>query len=228
MDIIAGINQKGGVGKTMLILNIAGAAVAQGLKPLVIDLDPQGSASAWAARRAKTIKPDANGDIWPAVIDCQPHRLPAVLEQAAQTGIDLVIIDTPGKAEQTALAAARAADIIFVPCRPSKFDTDPIRTTQDILKLAGDKPSFAILNAIPATGTRHEKSFDDIRALGLPLCPHTVGNRVAFLDAGDKGLTVIEFDPKGQGAQEVLQVYSYTRSILGKLKPQRKGKAAHG
>lgn len=228
MDIIAGINQKGGVGKTMLILNIAGAALAQGKKPLVIDLDPQGSASAWAGRRAQNIKPDGNGDIWPAVIDCQPHRLPAVLEQAAGNGIDLVIIDTPGKAEQTALAAARAADIIFVPCRPSKFDTDPIRTTQDILKLAGDKPSFAILNAVPAAGNRHEKSFEDIHQMGLPVCPQTIGNRVVFLDAANKGLTVIELDPKGQGAQEVLQVYSYTRSILGKLKPQRKGKAAHG
>jgi len=228
MDIIAGINQKGGVGKTMLILNIAGAAHAKGLKPLVIDLDPQGSASAWAARRAQTIKPDANGDIWPAVIDCQPHRLPAVLEQAGDNGIDLAIIDTPGKAEQTALAAARAADIIFVPCRPSKFDTDPIKTTQDILKLAGDKPSYAILNAIPPTANPHEKSFDDIRQFDLPICPHTIGNRVVFLDAANKGLTVMEIDPKGQGTQEILQVYSYTLRILGKLKSPKKGKAAHG
>jgi chromosome partitioning protein len=107
MHIIAEINQKGGVGKTALALNLAGAADKAGKKALIIDLDPQGSASAWSARRAKVIKPDANDDIWPAVIDCQPHRLAAVLEQAQKNGIDLVVIDTPAKAEQSALVAAR-------------------------------------------------------------------------------------------------------------------------
>jgi chromosome partitioning protein len=228
MDIIAEINQKGGVGKTALALNLAGAAYKAGRKALIIDLDPQGSASAWAARRAKVVEPDADGDIWPAVIDCQPHRLAAVLSQAEQNGIDLVVIDTPAKAEQSALVAARAADLVIVPCRPSKFDTDTVKTTIDILKLAGSKPAFALLNAIPAIGERHHRSFDDIRKLDLPICPHTVGNRVSFLDAGDRGLTVIELDPKGKGAEEILLVYSYTSRALGKLKPQRKAKAAHG
>jgi chromosome partitioning protein len=228
MHIIAEINQKGGVGKTALALNLAGAADKAGKKALIIDLDPQGSASAWSARRAKVIKPDANDDIWPAVIDCQPHRLAAVLEQAQKNGIDLVVIDTPAKAEQSALVAARAADLVIVPCRPSKFDTDTVKTTLDILKLADSKPAFALLNAIPSTGERHEKSFEDIIRLGLPVCPHTVGNRVSFIDAGDRGLTVLELDPKGKGADEILQVYRYTSRVLEKLKPQPRRKAAHG
>jgi chromosome partitioning protein len=221
MDIIAEINQKGGVGKTALALNLAGAADKAGRKALIIDLDPQGSASAWAARRAKVVEPDADGDIWPAVIDCQPHRLAAVLDQAEKNGIDLVVIDTPAKAEQSAL-------VVIVPCRPSKFDTDTVKTTIDILKLAGSKPAFALLNAIPAIGEQHEKSFEDIRRLDLPICPHTVGNRVSFLDAGDQGLTVIELDPKGKGAEEILQVYRYTSRALGKLKLQIRSEAAHG
>src|ERR1019366_7200585 len=170
MYIIAEINQKGGVGKTALALDLAWAADKAGKKTLIIDLDPQGSASAWAARRAKAIQSDADGDIWPAVIDCQPHRLAAVLEQAQKNGIDLVVIDTPAKAEQSALVAARAADLVIVPCRPSKFDTDTVKTTLDILKLADSKPAFALLNAIPATGERHEKSFEDIIRPGLPVC----------------------------------------------------------
>jgi chromosome partitioning protein len=219
MDVIALIVQKGGTGKTTLGLSLAVAAEQAGRTAVVIDLDPQGTACRWKERRERT-RPGEG----PIVIDAQPARLPAALETAAQKGVDLVIIDTPAKSEQSALAAARAADLVVIPCRPSAFDLETIDSTRDILNLAGSKPALAVLNAIPSTGDRHEQAFRHLDRLGVPTCSDTIGARVGFFDAGMMGLSITEVDPRGKGAQEILQVYKSTCALLDKLKGRKTAK----
>jgi chromosome partitioning protein len=110
MDTIALITQKGGSGKTTLTLSLAVAAVLEGRTTLVIDLDTQGTACSWHDRR----KTGGKGDS-PMVIDAQPHRLSETLKQARANGVEFVLIDTPPRAADAALIAAKAADLVIVP-----------------------------------------------------------------------------------------------------------------
>jgi chromosome partitioning protein len=124
--------------------------------------------------------------------------------------VDLAIIDTPARSEQSALAAAKAADLIIIPCRPQAYDLETVPNTREILSLAGGKPAFAVLNAVPSYGNRHEQARELLEKLHISVCPHTIGSRAAFGDAGAVGQSVTEYDPKGKGADEILQVYKYT------------------
>ena len=205
MYTIAFLAQKGGTGKTTLALSLAVAATRTGLTVLVIDLDPQATACNWSDRRVQDT---------PLVIDAQPGRLPAALEKAKQGGVDLVLIDTPARSEQPALAAAKSADLVLIPCRPQAYDLETIPNTQELIALAGNKPSLALLNAVPPRGDRHEQARTFLDRLAVPVCPYMLGQRAAFSDAGALGLTPLEYDASGRAADEIKQVYKYIRRLL--------------
>src|SRR5215471_7351116 len=205
MDVIAVIAQKGGTGKTTLTLALAVAAQLARKMTAVIDLDPQATASNWSDRR------EAES---PVVVSAQPARLPHVLASAEDSGAVLVLIDTPPRAEQAALAAAKAADLILLPCRPAIYDLETVATTLELIRFAGDKPVAAVLNGVPPRGTKREKAEDVLRELGLPVCPASLGWRTAFSDAGAMGLTAQEYDATSKSAIETKEVYEFVRKLI--------------
>jgi chromosome partitioning protein len=206
MKTIALLAQKGGTGKTTVALSLAVAAAKAGAVAVVIDLDPQATACNWGDRR----KQDS-----PIIIDAQPARLPQALERARAGGVDIAIIDTPARSEQAAMAAAKAADLVIVPCRPQIYDLETIPNTREIIRLAGNKQTLALLNAVPPRSSRQEQAVEALTAMGVEVCPVMLGSRSAFGDAAALGQTATEFDPRGKAAREIQEAYNYISRLVG-------------
>ena len=104
------VARKGGSGKSTLAVALAVQHERAGGRAVVVDLDPQGNVTAWGALR------EADR---PVVVAAQARRLQPVLDAARDGGADLTIIDTPPALADAALAAARVADLVLIPCRPA-------------------------------------------------------------------------------------------------------------
>ena len=207
MKTVAILSGKGGAGKTTLAVHLAVASVQAGYSTALIDLDPQASAFAWHKTRPDDVPS-------PVVISAHTTRLLEILDTAKEKGVAFTIIDTAPHAETPALAAARAASLVLIPCRPAIFDLRSIRTTIDMTRLAG-VPSMVVLNAVPPRGNKAEQARQAISTYNVPCAPCELGNRVAFVNSVTSGSTAQEYDKKSKAAQEILSLYKHIKHQIG-------------
>jgi chromosome partitioning protein len=203
---ISFISQKGGVGKTTLAIHLAVAFAADGMNVVVLDLDPQASAAEWKDFREQEM---------PGVIAIPSSRLPKVLKELEEKGADVVILDTAPHSEGTALDAARAADLILVPCQPSIMDLRAMRKTTDLLKHVL-KPTYAVLNGVSVQGGAALSTERAIAAeFKIDVCPIRISDRVAFSRCLITGLSAEEFEPEGKASREVRKFYRWVCGLAG-------------
>ncbi|WP_212112782.1 ParA family partition ATPase [Bartonella queenslandensis] len=206
--IIGLLNQKGGVGKTTLSVNLAASFARTGERVLLIDVDPQGSALDWAAARE-----DAP---FFSVIGLPRATVHKEITQIGHS-YDHIIIDGPPRVTDLARSALMASDFVLIPVLPSPYD---IWAADGIVKLIDEarvykeniKSAFVINRKIVNTAIGRDVN----EALGIypvHVLSSSVAQRVIFAEAAAQGRAVYEIDKQGPAAAEIEAVAAEIKEL---------------
>ncbi len=221
--IISFLNQKGGVGKTTLSVNVAGCLARQGHRVLLIDADKQGSATTWASLRE---------DAPFQVVSMARANMARDALKLAQD-YDHTIIDGPPHAEEIARSCIVASDFVALPIEPSGLSTWASDLTVRQVKEAQEfKPTlkcgFVVSRQIGQTVIGR-----DIRNMaaeaGLPILESEIEQRVAFAEGMTMGQTIFEWADDSNAAREIEHLTKeIERYVEEDVFSGSEAKAAHG
>lgn len=197
--IIGFVNQKGGVGKTTLSLNIAHYLALKGGRVLLIDADRQRSSATWAESRGDSPPPFT-------VVEMARDNMARDAMQMA-TDYDHVVIDGPRDAEAITRNVIVTSEIVILPIEPSAFSTNAAKTTlAQIDECQIIKPTLkcGIVVSRKIAGTVIGNDIRDIAAgSGFPILEQDITTRVAFAEAATLAQTIFEYQPKSDAAKEI-------------------------
>jgi chromosome partitioning protein len=210
--IITVCNLKGGSGKSTLSMNLAGTLARRGRDVLVVDADPQCSATRWAAA-ADDKKPFPTPIAGLSGANTKVHR--EVEKYVDRYG--LIVIDTPPAYESLVPASALlAADLALVPVIPSPLD---MWATVDIGKTIEQAVAFnealvarLVINQCQPQTTLAREVLDILPAFGIEPCRTQIGHRTAFRQAAVIGGTVHDLGPSAAAA--VAEIEALTDEVL--------------
>jgi chromosome partitioning protein len=217
MKIISVVCQKGGSGKTTIATNLAVLAEREGYPTVLLDLDPQATAAKWGDKR-EGLPPD--------VVAAQAGRLEKLLSQAKGQGAALAIIDTAPTADSAALEAAKAADLVIVPCQPSDFDLGAVGATVRLSEQIAGRETWVVMNAIPPTSKITEEAVGVLAAAGVKIAPARLVRRLDFVNGLPIGQSAVEWEEKGKAAKETRELWECVRRLVGLRAIQQEGERA--
>lgn len=192
------LNQKGGVGKTTLSVNLAASLARAGGRVLLIDADPQGSALDWAAARQGS-----------PLFTVVGFPRPSIHKEIAQMGkgYDHIVIDGPPRVTDLARSAIMASDVVVIPVQPSPYD---IWAADEVVKLIEEarvfkeniKSAFVVNRRITNTAIGRDVR-EALATYPVHVLQASVTQRVVFAEAAAQGQAIFEIDAAGPAVAEI-------------------------
>lgn len=206
MMILVG-GEKGGSGKSCLAQNLAVYfARDKDAIVLMVDCDPQRTTSDWIqARNADPQLPAINciqlyGKIRNDLLSLNQHY-------------DYVIVDCGGQDNLALRAAMSVADHVIIPLRPKRRDLKTVPHMEDMLstcKMVNPKmlASFVITQCppLPNQSGRILEAKEVCSSFGINVLNSVTFNRNVYDDSEEKGSSVLEIEPKGKAALEMIAI----------------------
>ncbi len=223
MQRIVVLNPKGGSGKTTIASNLAACFAAGGERPVLMDLDPQGSSTRWLRKR-----PDDAAPI---------HGIAAFERSAAVTrswqmrippDCRTVIIDTPAAVDPHTLPdLTRGADAVLVPVMPSEIDIHATaKCIADLLLVAkihrSERRIGIIANRVRGNTRVWHSLTRCLSSLDIPLIA-TLRDTQNYVRSAEIGIGLSEM-PRWQVQQDLPQ----WQAMLSWLAARRRATAANG
>lgn len=198
MMIISLLNQKGGVGKTTLAVNLAMGLAITGNRVMLMDADPQGSSLTWSGNR--------EGEAPFPVVGIPKPTLHKELPKLVNN-YDFIIVDGPPRVYDVTRSAILASDLIIIPVTPSPYD---VWATEETVKLIAEVKafkeslkSFFMINRKIMNTVIGRDVIDALAAYDIPVMKSQICQRVGFAETAGEGKTVLETAPESPASDEI-------------------------
>lgn len=195
--IMSLLNQKGGVGKTTVAINLAGCLAGRRYRVLLIDGDPQGSVLQWQSIENKT------------PFDVKHYPLPLTREELEgwARGYDHIVIDAPPAIGEITRAILEVSHLAVVPVGPSPLDIWSSKETIALLQeVRGRRRTLRgmllICRKIPRTRIGREAR-EAMETYEMPVFRTEIYQRIAYVEAMISGRTVLDHAPRSEAADEI-------------------------
>jgi len=198
--IISTVNQKGGVGKTTVAINLADALARENNRVLLIDADPQKSIMSWTGRP---------GEI---AFEIQHLSGDEVVSSSRRNRkkFDHIIIDSPPILNDTTLSVLRETDLAVIPVGPSPLDMWSVKETISFIQRSQKSHSLQakLLVSKAIVGTRlSSDAIEALQAFPLELFDTVLYQRIAYVEAMIAGKSVLTYAPRSAAAREIKKLH---------------------